>query len=169
MVPAEQPVSSYADLLALLTADEVAHQASPALHEVLIPTTLDGVEAVAALRWQAEEGLLQILQSLPLQPAPGLEDALTDALNRLNYSMPAPGFGQNPATGAAYYRLALPLRQGRQLPAGALRQLFSAAVRNAADLLPALQQVASGAIPASGVVEAATVSLAARARGVPTA
>lgn len=160
-------VTSFDDVTALLSLDGVSHRADPARDEVHIPTRLGAEEAVLMLRWN--NGFLQLFQDMNEAVEPARLADMDEAVTRLNHAMPVPGFGMNPSSNQLYYRLTVPLRQGGVLPSTALRALFSAAVKNAADFLPALRRVARGELAPGEILVQAAAFIAARDPSVPTA
>ena len=162
-------VASPEDVFALLAADGVPHRVDAEHGQVLIPTRLGSEDAVLTLRWASADGLLQLFQDMGEVVAQPQIAAVEEAITRLNHAMPVPGFGLNPEQGRLYYRLTVPLRQGRSLPVTALRALFSAAVKNASDFLPVLRSVSRGEIAPAEVLTQAAALIASRDPSVPTA
>ena len=163
MQPQTGRINNFQDLLSLLARDQVLHQTTSDPNAVAIPTRRGTMEGVLLLRWQAAQGVVQLVQSLPLEVPIERVAAVQDAILRLNHALAMPGFGINPALRTPYYRVVLPLHASMPVTDMMLRALFSAAVRNAADFLPSLQRVALENASPEGVVADAQVDMALRA------
>lgn len=148
-------ITSYDDLLDLLRKDGVLHQADVADRSITIPTGRGELRGVLMMRWQGEQGVLQLVQSLPFKVPDERLSAYESALARINHALLIPGFGYNHEVGSAYFRVALPMFPGRPLRAEDVRAAFRTAVKTSADFLPALRRVAlEGAAPNTIVADA---------------
>ena len=158
-------IQSFQDLLALLVQDQVLHQSTGDPAAVAIPTRRGAMEGMLLLRWQAAQGVVQFVQSLPLEVPPDRVSAVEDALVRLNHALALPGFGLNPTARTVYFRVVLPLHPSMPVTDMMVRALFSATVRNAADFLPVLQRVALEGASPEHVVADAQVDMALKGQG----
>lgn len=153
-------IASYEDLVALLQADGVLHEAQPDSRSVTIPTGRGELRGVLVLRWQPDRGVATFIQSLPLTVPSDRVAAFEAGLTRLNHALLLPGFGLSPAVNVPYYRLLLPLFPDRPPSAEHLRALFRVTVKTAADYLPALRRVAIEGGNPETIVEDASVDVA---------
>jgi len=151
----QNTINRYEDLLDLLRKDGVLHQANLEDLSVTIPTGRGELRGVLVIRWQSEQGVAQLVQSLPFTVPADRVSAYEAALARLNHALLIPCFGLNHETNTPYYRLALPLFAGRPPRVEDVRAAFRTAVKTAADFLPALRRVAAeGANPETIVADA---------------
>lgn len=160
MAEAGPLITRFDELVELFVADRVLHRVDEARATVTIPTRRGELDGALSIRWQARDGVVQIIQSVPVLAPYERLPALGRAILLLNHGLALPGLGLNWDTGAVYYRLTLPLRPGGGLKAEDLRASFGFAVRTAARLLPALRRVAEEGAPPDGVVADARVDLA---------
>lgn len=160
MTGAGSLLTRFDDLVDLFIQDRVLHRVDVARATVTIPTRRGELDGALSIRWQARDGVAQIIQSVPLSVPTERRAALGAALVRLNHGLALPGLGMNWDTGAVYYRLTLPLRPGGGLRPEDLRASFGFAVRTAARLLPALRRVTEEGASPDGVVADARVDLA---------
>lgn len=147
-------LGSFQALLDLLSRDGVLHQAAPDQPAVAIPTRLGAEEGLLLMRWEPERGSVQLIQSLPVLVPPGRAGATVSALLQLNHALALPGLAMNPDDRQVTYRVLLPLLPGLLPLEEDLRRLFRAAVRNAADVLPALRAVAEQNVDPAVAVDA---------------
>lgn len=158
-------IQSFQDLLALLAADQVLHQTTADPSAVAIPTRRGTMEGMLLLRWQAAQGVVQLVQSLPVVVPEDRVAAVEDALVRLNHALALPGFGMNPTARTVYFRVVLPIHPSMPVTDTMVRALFSSTVRNAADYLGVIQRVAFEGASPEHVVADAQVDLALKGRG----
>lgn len=161
-------VRTYAQLVELLTRDQVSFQADPPNQSVHIPTRARGADGVLVIRWQEAEGMAQLVHPLPITLTPRRLSAVEAAIARVNHALILPGFGINHEANLIYYRIALPV-PNEGVPDHAIQGLFSAAVRTAADFGPSLRRVAEEDAPGDGILADASVDLAFSASGLPMA
>lgn len=156
----QNAITRYEDLLDLLRKDGVLHQANLEERSVTIPTGRGELRGVLVIRWQGEQGVVQLVQSLPFTVPAERTAAFESALSRLNHALLLPGFGLNHEGSTPYYRLALPLFPGRPPRPEDVRAAFRTAVKTAADFLPALRRVATEGASPETIVADARVDLA---------
>jgi hypothetical protein len=147
-------IASYADLLSLLNRDGVMHQADAESKSVRIPTKQPdkGIEGVQLIRWQDEDGVLQFIQSIPVNVSAENIAPLEAALAHLNHALPWPGLDLNHEYRLLAYRLALPILPRGSLEPMEIQSVFSLAVKTAADLTPTLRRIAAGELAPDGAV-----------------
>ncbi len=156
----QNAITRYEELLELLARDGVLHQADPGERAVTIPTGRGELRGVLVIRWQSEQNVVQLVQSLPLKVPDDRLPAFESSLARLNHALLLPGFGYNHDAGTPYYRLALPIFPDRPLRAEDVRAAFRTAVKTAADFLPALRRVVTEGASPETIVADARVDLA---------
>lgn len=156
----QNAITSYEELLDLLRKDGVLHQADLEERSVTIPTGRGELRGVLVIRWQADQGVMQLVQSLPFKVPDEQHAAYESALARINHALLIPGFGYNHEAGTPYYRLAMPIFPGRPPRAEDVRAAFRTAVKTAADFLPSLRRVATEGANPDTIVADARVDLA---------
>lgn len=147
----ETPIRSYNDLIDLLVADGVPHQASPAERGALVPTRMNGLEAAIILRWSPEQGALHVVHTFPGLVPTEARPAVLRAITLLNHALALPGLSMDVDQGALYYRSLLPILRAAPPLAEDLRRLFSLVARNGAELLAVVVKVVSGTPPEAAV------------------
>jgi len=143
MQPNVDRITTYEELLALLQRDEVLHQPELRTKTVTIPTKRGELDGVMVLKWQDQDGVMQLIQTLPFEVPEDRVTELESALCRINHELALPGFGFNHEHRAAYYRMAAPTQPGGGLDAAEIRMYFEAVLRLSADFYKALKRVAS--------------------------
>lgn len=138
------PITSYDQLLAVLTRDGVMHQASPAERGVLVPTQVAGRDSALMMRWSPEQGALHVVQGLPLVVPAERRAAVSRAMVLLNHALALPTLTLDVDRGAVFYRSLLPILRATPPLVEDLRRLFSLVVRNATDLTRVLESIALG-------------------------
>lgn len=137
-------ISSYQELVNLLAKDGVQHEADAGSRSARILTEQNGLSGVQLIRWQEEDGVLQFIQSMPVEVADDKLPAIENAVARLNHALAWPGLDINHEYHMVAYRVVLPLLpRGSVLPEE-IRACFRLAVKTAADLTPSLLRVLSG-------------------------
>lgn len=131
----------FADLLDLLRRDGVRHQPLKGESAVAVPTRLGELEGMLLIRWQADEGVVQLLQSIPLVVPAERVGALEEAILRINHALVVPGLGYDHDTRALYMRVLMPVYPGDGVPVASLRACFRVAVQTASHVLPGLRRV----------------------------
>ena len=145
-------IASFTDLVRLLERDGVPHQSDLAEMMVQIPTQRGPLDSVMLIRWQQSDGVIQFIQALPLEVPEDKLGALVDAVTRLNHVLAVPGFDVNHGRRILAYRLYLPIYPRGAVGATELQSMFSLAVKSAAELMPVLARVLSGAVKPEDVV-----------------
>lgn len=156
-------ISSYQDLVSLLVKDGVQHEADAASKSARILTEQNGFSGVQLIRWQEEDGVLQFIQSMPIEVADDKLAAIESAVARLNHALAWPGLDVNHEYHMVAYRVVLPLLpRGLVLPQE-IRACFRLAVKTAADLTPTLLRVITGVTAPADVLADAQREMAANA------
>lgn len=156
-------ISSYQDLVNLLVKDGVQHEADAASKSARILTEQNGFSGVQLIRWQEEDGVLQFIQSMPIEVADDKLAAIESAVARLNHALAWPGLDVNHEYHMVAYRVVLPLLpRGLVLPQE-IRACFRLAVKTAADLTPTLLRVITGVTAPADVLADAQREMAANA------
>ena len=82
-------IASYSDLLDLLAREGVLHQARTEEKSVTVPTEKGTLDGMLLMRWQDSDGIIQFIQSLPLEiPAdkiPLIESAIRRRRGRAEF------------------------------------------------------------------------------------
>ena len=146
-------IDTYEDLLAVLQRDSVLHRANRDDNSVQIPTQKNGIEGVMVIRWQEDDGMLQFIQSLPIEVPEDRVDSMARAICRLNHALPAPGFNMNVETRTVYYRLPVPLAPLGYVWDKQIQTYFAATLRNAVQFVSALSRIALDGYPADRLFE----------------
>lgn len=144
MSDSSQLVRSYADLLDLLRRDGVPHEANLETSEVVIPTQRGPLDAVLLIRWQADAGVVQMIQPLTFEVPPERIPAMEVALCRLNPALVVAGFELAYERRRVGFRTTLPLQPRGGLLPDEIQTYFRITVKTAADFLPTLSRIASG-------------------------
>lgn len=156
-------ISSYQDLVNLLVKDGVQHEADAASKSARILTEQNGLSGVQLIRWQEEDGVLQFIQSMPIEVADDKLAAIESSVARLNHALAWPGLDVNHEYHMVAYRVVLPLLpRGLVLPQE-IRACFRLAVKTAADLTPTLLRVITGVTAPADVLADAQREMAANA------
>lgn len=156
-------VGSFRALVTMLEQQSVPHQVDGAAESVYIPTRRDQIEAVQVLSWRDQEGVLQLVQGIPLEVSDDKIAAVESGIARLNHAMPVPGLDLNHASRALSYRVVLPLHPRGSLEPREIQACFRLAVRIGADLLPSLRRLVAGEIAPGQIVEDVKRTLAQKA------
>lgn len=161
----EQPhISSYQDLVNLLAKDGVQHEVDAASKSARIRTEQNGIVGVQLIRWQEEDGVLQFIQSMPVEVEDDRMAAIESAAARLNHALAWPGLDVNHEYHMVAFRVVLPLLpRGFVLPQE-IRACFRLAVKTAADLTPTMLRVLTGVTSAADALADAQRELAANAQ-----
>ncbi len=97
-------IRSYRDLVGALGAHGMVRRTMPETEMVAI----EKEEAEVLLRWDDAGVLLHIMQSIPRRIPDARWSAVESAIARLNHQLTVPGFGLDPDSRMAYYRLVVP-------------------------------------------------------------
>ena len=138
-------IASYRDLLELLAREGVLHQARAEEQSVTIPTQKGTLEGLLLMRWQESDGVIQFIQSLPFEIAEAKVALMESAIVRLNHALALPGFDLNHEFRAITYRQVLPIYPRGFVHPAEIQAMFRVTVKTAADFLPTLTRVLSGA------------------------
>lgn len=137
-------IASYPDLLDLLTREGVLHQARTEEKSVTIPTEKGALDGVLLMRWQDSDGIIQFIQSLPLEIAADKIPAMESAIARLNHALALPGFDLNHEYRMLTYRQILPIYPRGYVHPAEIQAMFRVTVKTAADFLPTLTRILRG-------------------------
>lgn len=141
-------IDAYEDLLQLLAAGNVPHEAHRKDEMVEIPIEKGELDSVLVMRWQADR-VIQFIALLPFEVPVGRQDVMFRALMLLNHGLIIQGFGLDFGARRVYFRLTLPVRPGG-VTGPEVTAMFRASVRLAAQYHPVLQAIAlHGAEPQS--------------------
>lgn len=154
MTASSTPISSYQDLVNLLTHDGVAFTAEPQVQTVRVATQMRGIEGEQLIRFQDADGVMQFIQWMPITNIPlGAMPAMESAVSRLNHLLAVPGLDLNHQHRFVAYRVALPILSGQSVNADVVRACFRIAVKSGMDLVPTLRSIVSGELQPEGVLE----------------
>lgn len=137
-------ISSYSELLELLAREGVLHQARTEEKSVTIPTEKGSLDGMLLMRWQDSDGIIQFIQSMPLEiPADKLA-LVESAIARLNHALALPGFDLNHEYRLLTYRQVLPIYPRGYVHPAEIQAMFRVTVKTASDFLPTLARVLRG-------------------------
>lgn len=160
-----QLVRSFADLLDLLKRDGVPHEVNVETSEVVIPTQRGPLDSVLLIRWQADAGVVQMIQPLTFEVPAERLPAMESALCRLNPALVVAGFEIAYERRRVGFRTTLPLQPRGGLLPDEIQTCFRITVKTAADFLPTLSRIASGIGKPQNVLSDAQSDLAGGNRG----
>lgn len=137
-------IASYSELLELLAREGVLHQARTEEKSVTIPTEKGALDGMLLMRWQDSDGIIQFIQSMPLE-IPADKIALVEsAIARLNHALALPGFDLNHEYRLLTYRQVLPIYPRGYVHPAEIQAMFRVTVKTASDFLPTLARILRG-------------------------
>lgn len=152
--PAEPAtLATYQDMLDLLNHDSVLLKADNARMSVTIPTKRKDLDGVMIIRWQQKDGVVQFIQTMPIEIPEDRVAAVESAMVRLNHAMAVPGFGLDHTNRMPYYRMVVPFQPRGFLQDNELRAFFQVTLKQAAEFYAPLKKIAAGADPVAVVEE----------------
>jgi len=162
-------ITTYQDLVNLLTHDGVSYTAEPQSQSVRVATQMRGIDGEQIIRFQDADGVVQFIQWMPITNIPqSAMPAVESAVNRLNHLLAVPGLDLNHQHRFVAYRVTLPMLPQLGVSPDLLRACFRIAVKSGADLVPTLRRIISGELMPEGVLEdAAREMMAAVANAAP--
>ena len=137
-------IASYPELLELLAREGVLHQARTEEKSVTIPTEKGTLDGMLLMRWQDSDGVIQFIQSLPLEIAEDKLALVESAIARLNHALALPGFDLNHEYRLLTYRQVLPIYPRGYVHPAEIQAMFRVTVKTASDFLPTLARVLRG-------------------------
>ncbi len=138
-------LTSYRDLIAVLTRDRVPHGSRPE-HRLV---ELGGAGEPLIVRWEADGAAIQLVQPLPFRIDPARVGAVETLLLRLNHNLRLPGFGLDHEHHVVYYRATIPLPADGTIEEEDFLGLVAAARSTARDFGPAIEREATDHVHAS--------------------
>jgi hypothetical protein len=153
--PAKEPklLTKYQDVLELLNGDSVLHQADNKNQSIRIPTKRKDLDGVMIIRWQQKDGVVQFIQSMPMEVPEERVKSVETAMMRLNHALAIPGFAINHENRLPYYRLVVPIQPRGGLQDNELRSYFQVTLKQAAEFFAPLKEVAEKGADPIDVVE----------------
>ena len=148
--PEKEPklLTSYQDVLEVLTGDSVLHQPNNKNQSIRIPTKRKDLDAVMIIRWQTNEGVISFVQSMPMELPEERVKSLETVMMRLNHMLALPGFAINHENRLPYYRLVIPLNPRGGIQTNEFRLYLQLTLKHATTFFGPLKQVAEeGADP----------------------
>jgi hypothetical protein len=131
-------IESLDALIALLERDGMEVRPDREQNRVEVGNMLAGAPAPLLLQWDAERHVVQVVQALPW-PVPVEKVATAEsAIIRLNHALVVAGFGLNPNTRVAYYRLSALLEGDGSIAEPDLKRVVAVATRTAKEWGPKL-------------------------------
>ncbi len=137
-------IASYPELLELLAREGVLHQARTEEKSVTIPTEKGTLDGMLLMRWQDSDGVIQFIQSLPLEIAEDKLALVESAIARLNHALALPGFDLNHEYRLLTYRQVLPIYPRGYVHPTEIQAMFRVTVKTASDFLPTLARILRG-------------------------
>jgi hypothetical protein len=127
----ESRIASLDALIALLEREGMEVRPDREQHRVEVGNMLAGVAAPLLLQWDAERHVVQVVQALPW-PVPAEKVAAAEsAIVRLNHALVVAGFGLNPNTRIAYFRMSALLESDGSIAEPDLKRVVAVATRTA--------------------------------------
>ncbi len=148
--PEKEPklLTSYQDVLEVLTDDSVLHQPNNKNQSIRIPTKRKDLDAVMIIRWQTNEGVVSFVQSMPMEVPEERVQSLETVMMRLNHMLAIPGFSINHENRLPYYRLVIPLNPRGGIQTNEFHLYLQLTLKHATTFFGPLKQVAEeGADP----------------------
>ena len=148
--PEKEPklLTSYQDVLEVLTGDSVLHQPNNKNQSIRIPTKRKDLDAVMIIRWQTNEGVISFVQSMPMELPEERVKSLETVMMRLNHMLAIPGFSINHENRLPYYRLVIPLNPRGGIQTNEFHLYLQLTLKHATTFFGPLKQVAEeGADP----------------------
>ena len=148
--PEKEPklLTSYQDVLEVLTGDSVLHQPNNKNQSIRIPTKRKDLDAVMIIRWQTNEGVISFVQSMPMELPEERVKSLETVMMRLNHMLAIPGFAINHENRLPYYRLVIPLNPRGGIQTNEFHLYLQLTLKHATTFFGPLKQVAEeGADP----------------------
>jgi hypothetical protein len=137
-------IASYSELLELLAREGVLHQARTEEKSVTIPTEKGSLDGMLLMRWQDSDGIIQFIQSMPLEIPADKVALVESAIARLNHALALPGFDLNHEYRLLTYRQVLPIYPRGYVHPAEIQAMFRVTVKTASDFLPTLARVLRG-------------------------
>ncbi len=137
-------IASYPELLELLAREGVLHQARTEEKSVTIPTEKGTLDGMLLMRWQDSDGVIQFIQSLPLEIAEDKLALVESAIARLNHALALPGFDLNHEYRLLTYRQVLPIYPRGYVHPTEIQAMFRVTVKTASDFLPTVARILRG-------------------------
>lgn len=161
-------ITSYQDLVNLLTNDGVSFTAEPQSQSVRVATQMRGIDGEQLIRFQEPDGVMQFIQWMPITNIPqSAMPVIESAVSRLNHLLAVPGLDVNHSYRFVSYRVTLPILPGQGVSPDLIRACFRIAVKSGADLVPTLRRILSGDLKPEGVLEDAAREMMAAVSDAP--
>ena len=151
--PALKEVTNIEQLIEILKADNIDHQANVEQQFVMVPINRSGMNSAQVIRWAAQDGVVHFIQVIPLQVPKEHAAAVESAMIRLNHSFPVPGLGMNPENNTPYFRLSVPIQPRGFLQENEIKDYFNFCVGQGVQFAPTLAAIANGEITASASLD----------------
>jgi hypothetical protein len=142
-------IESLEALITLLQREGMEVRPDRDQHRVEVGNMLAGVAAPLLLQWDAERHVVQVVQALPW-PVPAEKVSVAEsAIVRLNHALVVAGFGLNPTTRIAYFRVSALLESDGAVAEADLKRAVAVTTRTAREWGPKLASEWTSVRPAS--------------------
>jgi hypothetical protein len=142
-------IESLDALIALLEREGMEVRPDREQHRVEVGNMLAGSAAPLLLQWDAERHVVQVVQALPWPVPPEKVATAESAIVRLNHALVVAGFGLNPNTRIAYFRMSALLEGDGSIAEGDLKRAVAVTTRTAREYGPKLASEWAAVRPAS--------------------
>ncbi len=151
--PTPKKVTSLQELVEILKAEKIEHQANIPEQYVVIPVKRGGLNSAQVIRWAARDGFVHFIQVIPVQIPDENLTVVESAMVRINHSYPVPGLGMNHDNNTTYFRFTVPILPRGFLLESEVKEYFSFSVNQAVQLLPTIKALAEGEVAAEDALE----------------
>lgn len=149
------PIVTFADLVALVRALGLPHEASPEQQAVRVQTTVRGEAGQMLVLWDARARLAHFVHPLALEVPEDRVPAVVEAITRVNHASVLQGFTFDHAQRRGAFRFVVPRRPDGSLQAQEVDQAARVVLQALADWLAALRAVSMGGAEAEDVLAVA--------------
>ena len=139
-------ISSLAELGEFFDRESVAYQPDDTEPFIAVELAHGGLDNVIVLRWDAENGFLNIIETLPFDIPEDRYSELETAMLRINAGNVYPGLGINYVHGIPMFRMAMPLVPRGYLLEHEIRVCLDFTMKQTERWFPKLNAVVNGEI-----------------------
>ena len=150
--PALNKVTSYDELVEAFTAQKINFQKNESSRSLLFNTRRDDFEGVMIVRWDGNNGVLHLVQTIPLKVPDEKRGLFLEAAQALNHGFLFPGIGMNLETGSTYYRISIPIAPRGYVLDYELGTYTRFTLTKASEFFPTLSDVVEGKVKPDEVV-----------------
>ena len=133
-------VESYADLVESFEAMKIKFQNNEEGRTIMFETRRKGFEGVMVVKWDDRNGVMHLIQTMPLRIEKENFDRFLLVAQKLNHGFLFPGLGINLDNGGTYYRLSIPVSPRGYLLRNELETYTRFSISKAAEFLPTIKK-----------------------------